>query len=99
MALIYFGSGILLLSIFLFKYIAERVYSSALARVPSAHWTARFSGLWIAWKRLRGQEFEAREQLHRRLGGVVLIGPDELSVGCVDGVQVIYGKGFDKSSW
>ena len=90
----------LLLTFSYCTYIVGRALLGPLAKVPSAHWSSRFSNLWIGWIRLRGQEHVLRRELHCRLGPVFLIGPNEMSVNCIDnGVHKVYGGGFDKSAW
>lgn len=37
---------------------------------------------------------------HQKYGSIVRLGPNELSVNCVDnGIKTIYGGGFEKSHW
>ena len=73
---------------------------SSLARVPNAHPLAPFSKLWLLWLRYSGQEHHTRYLLHTRLGPVIRLAPQELSVNCIDdGVWTIYNGNFDKSPW
>lgn len=70
---------------------------SPLRQVPAAHWSCRFSPLWILWRRYCFRENETILAAHARHGSVVLLGPNELSVNCVDnGIRTIYAGGFEK---
>ena len=75
-------------------------FFSPLSRVPSAHWLAPWTKLWLLWLRHTGKEHRTRHQLHQQLGPVFRLAPEELSTNCIeDGVQTIYGHNFDKSPW
>ena len=84
-------------------WLVRRSYQacfSPLARVPNAHPLAPFSKLWLLWLRYSGQEHHTRYLLHKRLGPVIRLAPQELSVNCIDdGVWTIYNGNFDKSPW
>ncbi|KUJ14862.1 cytochrome P450 [Mollisia scopiformis] len=55
--------------------------------------------MWLLWIRGTGREFTARLAAHRRLGPVIRIGPQEISINCIkDGVRTVYGGNWDKSS-
>ena len=72
-------------------------YFSPLSAVPSAHFTAPVSSLWITLTRFRGIESRRRHEAHQRLGPVIRLGPTELGVSCIDdGVKTISGGRFDK---
>ena len=89
--------GLALLFAFWRLYIA---LLSSLAKLPNAHPLAPWTKLWLLWLRRTGQEHRTRYQLHQKLGPVIRLGPSEVSVNCIeDGVQIIYGNDFDKSSW
>jgi hypothetical protein len=37
--------------------------------------------------------------LHRQLGPVIRLGPNELSINDVEGLRLVYGGGFEKGKW
>ncbi|KAF2753970.1 cytochrome P450 [Pseudovirgaria hyperparasitica] len=72
-------------------------FISPLRRVPAAHPLAQFSSAWILWKRFRVVENATIKAVHDRLGPVVLLGPNEVSVNCVKGgLSTVYGGGMEK---
>jgi hypothetical protein len=84
----------------LYKYIIYPLFISPLSKIPSAHWLARVTPLWILSIRYRVREVSTIHALHERLGPVVLLGPNELSVNCVKGgILTVYSGGFPKSHW
>ena len=71
-----------------------------MSRIPSAHPTASISSFWILWIRHEFRENRTLEAAHARLGPVVRLGPNEISVNCVDGgLRTIYAGGFEKHQW
>jgi len=75
-------------------------YLSPLAKVPNAHFSTPFSRVWLLITKWRGYENRARLAAHQQLGPVVRIGPQELSINCVDkGIRTVYGVKFDKDAW
>lgn len=91
--------SVLLLVLF-YKCLLFPVFLSPLARIPNAHFTSSFSPLWILWKRYKYNEIRSIFAAHKKYGPIVRLGPNELSVNCVDnGVGTIYGRGFKKSPW
>lgn len=92
--------GVTLLFAAGFKYIIHPVFLSPLSRVPTAHASASISSLWILWVRHQFAENGMLLAAHSRLGPVVRLGPNEISVNCVDdGLRTIYPGGFEKSRW
>lgn len=79
------------------KYIIQPIFFSPLSRIPPAHPMSTFSNLWISYQRYIGYEVRSIHDAHRRLGPIVRLGRDEISVNDIDGVKVIYG--FDKTIW
>ncbi|KAG8159826.1 hypothetical protein KVR01_010463 [Diaporthe batatas] len=96
-----FTLALSLLSILLtYRYLLYPLLISPLSKVPPAHWTAPISPLWILYTRRRRNENATIHALHQRLGPLVRLGPNEISVNCVDGgVRTIYGGGFEKGDW
>ena len=73
---------------------------SPLAKVPSAHWSSPFVPWWILWKRYKQQELLAATEAHQRLGPIIRLGPEDLSVSSYeDGIRLIYGGGFEKPAY
>ena len=64
-------------------------YRTPLLRIPCAHPTSSFSGLWILWKRYQGggKEIAAVQAAHRRHGTLVRLGPQEVSIASVKDVR------------
>ncbi|KAF2664330.1 cytochrome P450 monooxygenase-like protein [Microthyrium microscopicum] len=98
-------SSVLLLAIgiffiALFKIIIYPALFSPLSSIPVAHPLARYTSLWILWTRYSDRESQRIHASHQRLGPVVLLGPNEVSVNCVDGgIRTIYGAGFEKHEY
>lgn len=68
-----------------------------LRKIPAAHPTAHVSSLWIAWVRWRHIENATLKEAHARLGPIVCLGPEEISINCVKGgIRDVYGGGFEK---
>ena len=79
-----------------YKFVISPAFLSPLAKVPSAHWSAPFSPLWILWIRYRRQENRKLHAAHLRLGPVIRLGPNEISVNDLTGLRIVYGGGFEK---
>lgn len=69
----------------IYRYIIHPLFLSPLSRIPSAHVTASLSPIWILWLRYIGKENVTVYEAHKRLGPLVRLGPNEVSVNCVDG--------------
>lgn len=96
-----FTLALVLLSILItYRYLIHPLLISPLRKIPPAHWTAPISPLWILYTRRRRNENVTIHALHQRLGPLVRLGPNEISVNCVDGgIRTIYGGGFEKGDW
>ena len=93
-------AGSLLAIFVLYKFFIYPAYFSPLAKIPNAHFTSSISSAWILWTRLRCRENRDVFAAHQRHGPVVRLGPNELSVNCVDGgIKTVYGGGFEKGEW
>ena len=94
------AAGSILAIFILYKYLIYPTYISPLAKIPNAHFTSSISSAWILWTRLRCQENRDVFAAHQRYGPVVRLGPNELSINCVDGgIRTVYGGGFEKGEW
>ncbi|KAJ8113122.1 hypothetical protein OPT61_g4678 [Boeremia exigua] len=66
-------------------------------KIPAAHPLAPFTSLWITWVRWRKIENATLKDAHARLGPIVCLGPQEISVNCVKGgIKDVYAGGFEK---
>lgn len=93
-------AGVLVLLVAAFKYVVHPSVISPISRIPNAHPSASISSLWILWIRYQYKENETLHVAHKRLGPVVRLSPNEISVNCVDdGLRTIYPGGFEKSHW
>ncbi|POS73027.1 cytochrome P450 3A12 [Diaporthe helianthi] len=89
-----------------YHYLIHPLLISPLRKIPPAHWTCPISPLWILHTRRsrNNNENTTIHALHQRLGPLVRLGPNEISVNSVDGgVRTIYGggggSGFEKGAW
>ncbi len=86
-----------------YRYIIHPVFISPLAKVPNAHWSSPISPLWILLQRYSERESRTIHTAHSRHGELVRLGPNEVSIACVDnGIKTVYGGtggGFEKWSW
>jgi hypothetical protein len=90
----------LLLALVVYRFIIVPAVFSTLAKVPNAHWTASFSSAWILYHRLVQNDTPTVHTAHQKLGSVIRLAPNELSVNCVDGgIRSIYGSGYEKGDW
>lgn len=96
-------SAVAFVAIFLFglyKFIAYPAIISPLSKIPNAHWSVPYSPLWILWVRFNGTENRDVRSVHLKLGSVVRLGPNEISIGTIDGgVKTVFGGGFEKGDW
>lgn len=83
----------------IFKFIIHPTLLSPLSKVPNAHWTASFSPLWILWTRYRCLENKSLHAAHLRLGPVIRVAPNELSVNDIGSLRTVYAGGFEKGEW
>lgn len=82
------------------KYILYPAFLSPLSKIPNAHPTSCISSAWILWVRLKRRENRTVHAAHEKHGPVVRLGPNEVSVNCVDGgIKTVYTGGFEKDDW
>lgn len=87
---------VILLALLCYNYSSLRLLYS-LRKVPAAHWSSRFSSARILWARWTGTELKFLIETHSRLGPIVLVGPQDLSVSSYqDGIRKVYDAGFPK---
>lgn len=95
----FLAGGVLLLLSF-YKFVVYPLFVSPLSRIPSAHPLAGITSLWISLIRYRNLEIRTIHAAHQRLGPVIRLGPEEISVNCVKGgIQTVYAGGFEKGEW
>jgi hypothetical protein len=92
--------GLLLPPLLLILHLVHRYLSPlrVLNAIPNAHPTAPFSSLWLLSIRYRKRENRTVWEAHKRLGPVVRLAPDEVSVCTLQSLKTIYG-GWEKNSW
>ena len=88
-----------ILSLFAFHFIVYPRFISPLARIPNAHWSAPFSRIWALYTRFYHVENRTLLAAHRRLGPVIRVAPNELSIDGFDCVRTVYQGGFEKTVW
>ena len=83
-----------------YKCILQPTFFSPMSKIPAAHWSARYLPLWIWHRRYHGLNNATTLAAHEAYGPIVLLGPNELSINCVDnGIRTVYGGGFEKHEW
>jgi cytochrome P450 len=90
----------LLSGLVIYRLLVFPFFLSPLSKIPNAHWSVPFSSLWILYHRLKQQETPEVHRMHVKLGPIIRLAPNELSVNCVEGgIRTIYGGGYDKADW
>ncbi len=93
-------AAVAILAFAVYRFVLYPAFLSPLSRIPNAHWSAPFSRLWILWVRFVHRENRTLHRAHGRLGPVVRVGPNELSINDLDSVRAVYqGGGFEKPVW
>ncbi|KAL8793561.1 MAG: hypothetical protein Q9195_003823 [Heterodermia aff. obscurata] len=82
----------------IYRFILYPAFLSPLAKLPNAHFTAAFSPVWILWKRYRSAENKAVHDAHLKYGPIVRVGPNDVSVNCVEG-GIKPMAIFEKPNW
>lgn len=91
---------LVLLAYLVYQYLLYPAFISPLSKVPAAHWSARISPAWILWIRYSFRANKTIHAGHQKYGNVIRLGPNELSVNCVDdGLRTIYAGGYEKHQW
>jgi len=83
----------------LFRWVIRPAFLSPLANILPIHWSARISCIWIVHKRVLQKETLAVHDAHARLGPIIRLAPNEVSVNSLEGLRTIYGGGFPKNDW
>ncbi|KAF2465515.1 cytochrome P450 [Lindgomyces ingoldianus] len=88
---------IFLLPALFVSYILYKYLKNPLRHVPAAHPLAPFTSLWILYIRLYAIENRTLKAAHERLGPVICLSPEEISVNCVKGgIRDVYAGGMEK---
>ncbi|KAE8353462.1 cytochrome P450 [Aspergillus coremiiformis] len=83
----------------IYYYLIFPVVISPLSKLPNAHFTSRFSNIWIRWQRYRNRENRVIHQTHKDHGPIVRMGPTEVSVNCPAALKVVYSDACDRDEW
>jgi hypothetical protein len=79
------------------SHLIVKYLRNPLRKMPAAHPLAHFTSLWIHSVRWRSIENATLKSAHNRLGPIICLGPDEISVNCVKGgIREVYAGGFEK---
>ena len=70
---------LVLLAFLCYSYFGIRMLYS-LRKIPAAYWSSRFSPARVLWVRWIGTELKFLIDAYSRLGPIVLVGPQDLSV-------------------
>jgi len=83
----------------IYTFIIYPALISPLSKIPNAHWSAPISPLWILWTRYKCRENRTVHAAHLKLGCIIRLAPNELSVNDVGGLRTVYAGGFEKGPW
>ncbi|KAF4781047.1 cytochrome P450 [Colletotrichum scovillei] len=83
----------------LYTLILQPLFLSPLSKIPAPHWSCHISPLWILYTRKSNRQNRTLHKAHLKLGPVVRIGPNELSVDGYDALKTVYQGGFEKDQW
>ncbi|GJD00815.1 Cytochrome P450 [Colletotrichum higginsianum IMI 349063] len=83
----------------LYQFILYPLFLSPLSKLAAPHWSCHISPLWILYTRKTNCQNGTLHQAHLRLGPVVRIAPNELSVDGYDALKTVYQGGFEKDEW
>lgn len=87
----------LLVALF-YKFILYPGFFSPFAKVPRAHFSVAFTSAWIGGKRPNGAvAVQMLLEAHKKLGPIVRLSPDEISVASLEGLRKVYTGGFEKA--
>lgn len=85
--------------VLVYQYIIHPAFFSPLSRIPNAHWSAPISRFWILNVRFTRRENRTLHDAHRRLGPIIRVAPNELSINDLDSLRTVYQGGFEKPVW
>lgn len=80
-----------------YKFVVHPALFSPLAKIPTAHWSCRFSPFWYYYMKWSHQENATVYRKHMELGSALRLAPNVISINCYEGgVKSIYQGGFPK---
>lgn len=86
-------------TLFFLTHALYNYVRNPLRKIPAAHPIAHFTSLWIHSIRWHSIENATLKAAHDRLGPIICLGPNEVSVNCVKGgIREVYAGGFEKES-
>lgn len=88
-----------LVAVAISRFVVLPLAASPLGRIPNAHWTSPFSSLWILYIRYKDNETETLAEAHKRLGPVVRLGPNDVSIDSIEHVKTVYTGPFNRTKW
>ena len=92
--------GLLVISAWLaYRSLVASAYSLRSFKLPAAHWSCHLSTRWFDRKCTTVGELKTLYAVHARLGPIVRLGSNEVSVVSQEGLKTIYAGGLDKSDW
>ena len=84
----------------LYAYYKHRI--DPLARIPSLHWSAPYSRIYILWQIYHNKRRYAHYDAHRSHDGEILplirVTPTEVSLMTTQGTKIVYDGGFERTS-
>lgn len=84
----------------MYRHIVQPAFISVLSKLPAIHWTAHISPAWILYRRWKLVDTFEVHNAHERLGPIVRLGPNEISVNSVEGgIRTVYSGGYEKGAW
>ena len=88
-------SPALLLLVPVFYFLLPYVRNWSLRKIPAAGagGVAAVTNLWLMYQCRHGRRYKAVDEAHKRLGKVVRIQPNHVSIADPDAIQIIYGHG------
>jgi hypothetical protein len=88
-----------ILPLFFITHVLYTYIRNPLRKIPAAYPLAHFTSVWIYYVRWRSIENATLKAAHARLGPIICLGPNEISVNCVKGgIREVYAGGFEKAS-
>lgn len=88
----YFLSPWALLLVPVLYYVLPYLRNPSLAKCP-APFPAALTNLWLMWQCRNGRRYLAVDAAHKKLGKVVRIQPNHVSIADDSAIQIIYGHG------
>lgn len=94
------AAGCALFCLAIYKFVLYPAFISPLSKIPNAHWSASISPFWILYHRQQQNDTLTVNEKHQKLGPIIRLAPNELSVNSVEGgIRAIYAGGFEKGTW